>query len=95
MKTNVNLVTVGFGAKPIIVNYKCPYCGRESQNHDDIARCHGMCHLATLIEAHFIDRGPEDKWNPPHRLADFKAWTNGDRHEFARRLEAFFNKFYR
>lgn len=87
MKTDVT-------AKSIIVEYKCPYCGRTSNDNGAIVACHGKCYLATLIEAHFVDRGPEDKWDPPKLLSDFKHWSTDDRHEFARRLEYFYKKFF-
>jgi hypothetical protein len=77
-------------ALPIVVNYKCPYCGRVSDMQDIIVACVGICHLASLIQEEMID--PE--WNPPLPLNKFKQWSVGDRAEFARRLDSFAKKYY-
>ena len=77
-------------ALPIINLFKCPYCGRESEKVEDVQHCHGMCHLAKLIETEMFD--PD--WRPPLPLNRFKEWTQGDRHEFARRLDFFARKYY-
>lgn len=77
-------------ALPIIVNYKCPYCGRVSERQDDVLSCIGMCHLASLVEDEMFD--PE--WKPPLPLNRFKEWGVGDRVEFARRLDNFAKKYY-
>jgi hypothetical protein len=77
-------------ALPIVVNYKCPYCGRVSDRQDDIIACVGMCHLASLIEEEMID----PQWTPPLTLNRFKEWGVGDKTEFARRLDNFARKYY-
>ena len=77
-------------ALSIIKLFKCPYCGRVSEKVEDIQRCHGMCHLAKLVEEEMFDSG----WTPPLPLNRFKDWSQGDRHEFARCLDAFARKYY-
>lgn len=78
-------------ALPILAIYKCPYCGRTSERHDDIYRCAGMCHLASLIDDEFLYN---DEWTPPLPLNKFKEWSKGDRAEFARRFDHFAQKYY-
>jgi hypothetical protein len=78
--------------KPIKTVYECPYCEFKSEKFDDVARCHGMCHLASLIDEEVIENNPE--WTPPLPFYQFKNWSKGDRREFVNLIDRFARKHY-
>jgi hypothetical protein len=89
-------------SKSIVQVWQCPYCERQYIHEQEAIRCHGVCSTADLLDKEFFydsgnSNGPDGdgRWSPPKPLSQFKEWSQGDRAEFVRRLEAFFNKFYR
>ena len=82
--------------KPIIHLFKCPYCDFVYEDEEKAIACHGMCSTADLLEKDlFYDSGEtKDKWAPPP-IQEFHRWNRGDRAEFIRRMERFFQKYYK
>lgn len=82
--------------KPIKKLFRCPYCEFVYEDEEKAVACHGICSTADLLEQDFFydSKDVKDKWTPPP-VQEFHKWNRGDRAEFVRRLEMFFQKHYR
>ena len=82
--------------KPIKKLYICPYCQFVYEDEGKSTECLRWCSTADLVEKEFFydSTVDEGKWNPPP-IQDFREWSRGDRVEFVRRMEIFFQKYYR
>lgn len=75
--------------KPLIKVYKCPYCGELFGNNDSAESHRGLCSTASLISEHFNESIGD---LPIHK---FNEWNIEDKFKFCKKLESFFDKYYR